>query len=254
MIKVAAAGDIHCGPQDGLRVREQFAQVAQEADMLLLAGDLTNHGTLDEMTCLATELARLRLPIVAVLGNHDVHSGLETDCRRLLEEASVTVLDKESTRLEIRGINVGIAGAKGFGGGFRGACGSTFGEPEMRMFLAPTELYGAFFECALGALESDIRIALMHYAPVSETLGSEPREIFPFLGAYQLGEALDAAGCDLALHGHAHKGSEYGTTSGGVPVRNVAQAVLKRPYALYELAPQQLVRRVSADLSSLANV
>lgn len=246
MVRIATAGDIHCGAHDNGRVREQFKHVHLEADILLLAGDLTNHGNVEEMTCLASQLADIQIPVVTVFGNHDVHSELEVEMRRILESVGVTVLEKETTELVINGTSIGIAGAKGFGGGFRGGCASTFGEREMRMFLKPTFEYAEFFETALRAMDTDVRVALMHFAPIPDTLLGERWEIFPFLGAYQLGDALDAAGCDLALHGHAHRGTEVGQTGRGVQVRNVAQGVLKRPYTVYNLGAEVIERRIPA--------
>lgn len=248
MVRIATAGDIHCGPQDGERVRAQFEGIERHADLLLLAGDLTNHGTPEEMTCLANALAGLSLPIVTVFGNHDVHAGQTAECRRILEAVGIIVLEHESAHFAFGGVSVAVAGAKGFCGGFRGGCASTFGEGEMRQFLAPTIAAGEFFSSTLRSTDTDIRIALMHYAPVPDTLIGERWELFPFLGAYQLGDALDDAGADLALHGHAHRGTEVGQTPGGVPVRNVAQAVLQRPYAVYEVAPRRLERRVPAAM------
>lgn len=254
MVRLATAGDIHCGPHDAGRVAAQFERLPLEADLLLLAGDLTNHGLPEEMACLASALATVSVPVVAVLGNHDVHAGRPDEMRALLRDAGVTVLEHETHTLTVGGVSVGIAGAKGFGGGFRGGCASTFGEPEMRQFLAPTLAAANFFESALRAMDTDLRVALMHYAPIADTLLGERWEIFPFLGAYQLGDALDAAGADLALHGHAHRGTEHGATAGGVPVRNVAQAVLGRDYAVYELAPKRMARRVPASHSMTAEV
>lgn len=246
MVRIATAGDIHCGTHDKGRVEKQFATVHQEADLLLLAGDLTNHGTLEEMSVLAEALAGIPIPVITIFGNHDVHAEREAECRAALESAGVTVLEKETHQLTVNGVTVGIAGAKGFGGGFRGGCASTFGEREMRAFLAPTYAYAEFFEEALRSMDTELRIALMHFSPIPDTLLGERWEIFPFLGAYQLGDALDAAGCDLALHGHAHRGTEMGMTGRGVPVRNVAQAVLKRPYAVYTLGAEVLEKRIPA--------
>ncbi|MDB5097940.1 MAG: metallophosphoesterase [Cyanobacteria bacterium RYN_339] len=244
MVRIATAGDIHCGSHDTTRIREQFAHVHEEADLLLLAGDLTNHGTPEEMRVLANQLRDIPIPVVAVFGNHDVHAEQEAEARRILEDAGVIVLEQEVAHLEIDGVSVGIAGAKGFGGGFRGACASTFGEREMRLFLAPTLEAADFFSSALRSLDTDLCIALMHYAPIPDTLLGERWELFPFLGAQQLGDALDAAGCDLALHGHAHRGTEKGTTPMGVPVRNVAQAVLGAPYRVIPMAPSRRSRRI----------
>ena len=246
MVTIAAAGDVHAGAHDASRVRDLFANVSEEADILLLAGDLTRHGTPDEMRAVASALFTLTIPVVTIFGNHDVHAGQERVCRKMLEDAGAIVLEREVATLTIRGTTIGVAGAKGFGGGFRGACASEFGEPEMRQFLAPTVAYGEFFARSLADLDTDVRIALMHYAPIPETLLGERWEIFPFLGAYQLGEALDAGGADLALHGHAHRGAEFGSTATGVPVRNVAQVVLGRPYGLYEVEPVRRTMRVPA--------
>lgn len=246
MVRIATAGDIHCGAHDTTRIREQFANVHHEADVLLLAGDLTNHGTPEEMRVLAAQLADIPIPVVAIFGNHDVHAECEAEAREILEGAGVIVLEQEVARLDINGVSLGVAGAKGFCGGFRGGCASTFGEREMRMFLAPTIEAADFFESALRALDTDLRIALMHFAPIPDTLLGERWELFPFLGAHQLGTAIDAAGCDLALHGHAHRGTEKGQTGMGIPVRNVAQAVIKEPYRVIALTPKRLSRRIPA--------
>jgi Icc-related predicted phosphoesterase len=247
MVRIAAAGDVHCGTHDNGRVREQFAHVSQEADILLLAGDLTNHGLPEEMACFAKQIADVvTIPVVAILGNHDVHSEKEAEVRAILEAAGITVLEKETAEFTVNGVTVGVAGAKGFGGGFRGGCASTFGEREMRLFLAPTLAASDFFASSLRALDTDIRIALMHYAPIPDTLLGERWELFPFLGAQQLGDALDVSGCDLALHGHAHRGTEKGATPMGVPVRNVAQAVLQAPYRVIALEPSRRTRRIPA--------
>lgn len=252
MVRIATAGDVHCGAHDAGRVREQFAAVHEEADVLLLAGDLTNHGTPDEMHAIADGLRDVvgRIPVYAVFGNHDVHAELEAEARAILEAAGITVLEQEVATLAVNGTSVGIAGAKGFCGGFRGGCASSFGEREMRMFLKPTAEAAAFFAAALRALDTDVRVALMHFAPVPDTLLGERWELFPFLGAYQLGEAIDDAGADLALHGHAHRGTERGQTPGGVPVRNVAQAVLKRAYAVYEVEARSLTRTIPATVAA----
>jgi Icc-related predicted phosphoesterase len=133
----------------------------------------------------------------------------------------------------VGGTRVGVAGIKGFGGGFAGACGSEFGEQEMKAFMVHTREAASALEGALTSLDADVRIALLHYAPIEATLQGERLEIYPFLGSYLLAEAVDRAGADLVVHGHAHNGSERGVTAGGVPVRNVAQPVLRRAYAVY---------------------
>jgi Icc-related predicted phosphoesterase len=214
-------------------LRGQLEHVTQRADLLLLAGDLTQHGHRDEGRLLADELAPLDLPIVAVLGNHDYHQGAEDGIRADLEASGVTVLEGERTVVTIGGRRVGIAGVKGFGGGFAGACGSDFGEPEMKAFIRHTKHTAHQLHEQLAALDCDLRIALLHYAPTKTTLTGEKLEIYPFLGSYLLGEAIDQAACDLAVHGHAHHGVERGVTPGGVPVRNVARTVIKLAYKVY---------------------
>ena len=140
---------------------------------------------------------------------------------------------KSAAVIERNGLRLGVAGAKGFGGGFVGACGSDFGEPEMKAFVRHTKDVAAALEGALAGLHTDIRVALMHYAPVEQTLQGERPEIYPFLGSYLLGEAIDRAGATLVLHGDAHRGIEKGVTPGGIPVRNVALPVIRRPYNVY---------------------
>jgi Icc-related predicted phosphoesterase len=235
VIRVAAAGDLHFGPDAAGTLRPYLDDLAQEADVLLLAGDLTRVGDPAEAAVLIEELSGLRMPIVAVLGNHDYHTDRAAEIAGALFAAGIHVLEGESVALELNGCRLGIAGVKGFGGGFPGATASEFGEPEMRAFVAHSRERAARLETALGELGDgcDRRVALLHYAPIPETLHGEPPGIFPFLGSYYLADAIDRAGADLALHGHAHRGSEWGTTPGGVPVRNVALPVLCRPYALF---------------------
>lgn len=235
MIRIAAVGDIHVGEDTHGRLRPHWLTLDQHADVLLLAGDLTNVGSRKEADALIEEVRDLPVPVVAVLGNHDYHCDNPLGVRHALEAIGVIVLEGETVTLELGRCTVGIAGSKGFGGGFAGACGHKFGEPEMKDFIRVTEEASHRLEANLRSLQTDYRVALLHYAPVKDTLAGERLEIHAFLGAYQLGEALDSAGCDLALHGHAHHGTEKGMTPGGIPVRNVAMPLIKRPYAVYTL-------------------
>ena len=233
MIRVAAVGDVHVGADSAGLLRPHLSQLPERADVFLLAGDLTRHGDPAEAAVLANEVGGLGLPTVAVLGNHDYHADSADMIRRTLEGAGVQVLECEGTVVDVDGTRVGIAGAKGFGGGFAGACGSDFGEPEMKAFVRHTKAVAAGFGEALASLDADVRIALLHYSPVPDTLQGERLEIYPFLGSYLLAEAVDGAGADLVLHGHAHAGVEKGVTPGGVHVRNVAQPVIRHAYNLY---------------------
>lgn len=228
-------GDVHLGTEMRGALRASFANVSAQADLLLLAGDLTQHGSSDEGRLLAEELSEVDVPIVAVLGNHDYHRDAHAGIRSDLESAGVTVLEGESTIVRVGDARVGIAGVKGFGGGFAGACGSEFGEPEMKSFIRHTKDKAHQLGDCLKQMQCDIKIALLHYAPSKDTLMGEKLEIYPFLGSYLLGEAIDEAGCDLAIHGHAHRGTERGITPGGIAVRNVARPVLHAAYQLYSL-------------------
>lgn len=235
LVRIAAVGDVHIGLDMRGELRQSFATLSEHADLLLLAGDLTQHGSRDEGKLLAEEVADLGVPTVAVLGNHDYHQDAQDAIRADLERVGVTVLEGESVVHEIAGRRLGIAGVKGFGGGFAGACGSEFGELEMKAFIRHTKDKARQLLHCLRAMECDVRVALTHYAPTKDTLLGEKLEIYPFLGSHLLGEAIDEGRCALALHGHAHHGSERGITPGGVPVRNVAKPLIRCAYQLYEL-------------------
>jgi Icc-related predicted phosphoesterase len=241
---VAAVGDIHIGCEaDDDFVATFAADVASAhecADVLLLAGDLTRLGTRDEAACLADILTPAQVPIVAVLGNHDLHSDEERAVVAALRRAGATVLEGDATELDLPGGRLGIAGAKGFGGGFVGACGTEFGEPEMKAFIGHTREIADRLCASLRGLDADVRVALTHYSPSEDTLRGERLEIYPFLGSYLLAEAIDEGGADLAIHGHAHRGTERGVTPGGVRVRNVARPLIRRSYQVFEMEPAQL--------------
>ncbi|GAA2570996.1 metallophosphoesterase [Winogradskya consettensis] len=247
MIRIAAVGDVHVDKDVVGRYRPALEQLPGVADALLIAGDLTRHGTVEEARCMAGEFGGLGVPVVVVLGNHDHQSDQQDAVTDVLRDAGLVVLEGEGTVLELNGHTLGIAGAKGFGGGFAGACASKFGEREMKNFVGTTEAIAERLGAALRGLDCDALVALTHYAPVPETLTGEPLEIYPFLGSYLLGQAIDSAPTALALHGHAHHGSERGRTPGGVPVRNVAHPVIKQAYNVYQL----LTDEVDAGLVSI---
>ncbi|WP_367574872.1 metallophosphoesterase [Streptomyces griseoaurantiacus] len=238
MIRVAAVGDIHMGSDSQGLLRPAFETLPECADLLLLAGDLTRHGTPEEMRVVAREVRDLAVPVVAVLGNHDHHDERPEEVTAILREAGVRVLEGESTVVECAGVRVGVAGTKGFGGGFVGRSAGEFGEPLMKEFVRATRRSADSLGAALKDLHGlgcDVRVALTHYSPVADTLAGEPPEIHPFLGSYLLAEAIDTAGADLAVHGHAHLGTEHGMTTGGVRVRNVAQPVIRGAFNVYRL-------------------
>lgn len=238
-IRIAAMGDVHAGEDSKGFLAPRLNGIDARADLLLIAGDLTRCGSPDEARVLASELCGVAVPIVAVLGNHDYHSGREDELTAIMRDAGVTVLDGSAIEMALGESSVGIAGTKGFGGGFPGAMGSDFGEPEMKAFMQASQRAADALEVALSSVsDARLRIALTHYSPVADTLQGERLEIYPFLGSYFLSEAIDSVGAELALHGHAHRGTEHGVTPGGVPVRNVAQPVIGAPFRVYSLQPR----------------
>ena len=233
-ITVAAAGDLHCAPPLRAHVLRAFEGV-RDADLILLAGDLTTHGELEQAEVLVDAVARVDVPVIAVLGNHDYHSGHADEVAALLREAGVTVLCREPAVIEIRGLEIGIVGTKGFVGGFEGAEIPDFGEPLLRAVYAETTAEADAIERGLEAIAGcHRRIVLLHYAPIRETLQGEPEAIWAFLGSGRLAAPIGAHRPDLVLHGHAHRGSPAGTI-GEVPVRNVAIHVTGEDFTRFEL-------------------
>jgi Icc-related predicted phosphoesterase len=236
-VRFAAVGDLHVTKDSAGSLRGFFAQAAESADALLLCGDLTDYGTADEAHVLADELSAVTIPIVAVLGNHDYESGTSEVVCETLKRAGVRVLDGEACEIE----GVGIAGVKGFAGGFgRGSLGA-WGEPAIKLFVQEALHEAMKLESALAKLRTPRRIAILHYSPVAATVAGEPVEIFPFLGSSRLEEPLLRYPVDAVFHGHAHRGTPEGRTINGVPVYNVARPLLLRcrpdqpPFRLYEL-------------------
>jgi Icc-related predicted phosphoesterase len=241
-VRVAAVGDIHLSATNRGRLRPHLEGLGARADLLLVAGDVTCLGTVAEAEVVAEELAAAvaEVPVLAVLGNHDHHADEEVAVAGVLGRAGVRVLEGDAETIEITTadrttVRVGVAGTKGFGGGFVGTAASEFGEAEFKAFARHGRLAGERLREALRSLSADIRLVLLHYAPIAETLEGERVELFPFLGSHFLADAVDEGGADLVVHGHAHAGCETGTTPGGAAVRNVAQPVLGRPLAIYEV-------------------
>lgn len=235
MIRIAAAGDVHFDRKSHNRLAQHFSRLNEKADVFLLAGDLTQTGHPEEMRILAEDLRKCPIPVISVLGNHDYHVDQVDTVTRILKEAGVIVLEGNSTIINIGSSTVGIAGLKGFGGGFVGACGSDFGEPEMKAFMRHSKTNAKILETSIRELKTDYKIVLLHYSPTTQTLVGEKKEIYPFLGSYHLAEAIDHGKADIAFHGHAHGGIEKGETPGGIPVRNVAQPVIRHAFNIYTL-------------------
>lgn len=222
-VRVAAVGDLHYNGDDRELLEVVAREAEEEGDVLALLGDLTTHGTPEQMEAVAEVFGSLSIPVVTVLGNHDLEADRADEVTDVLCESGVTVLD--GTSVEIEG--VGFAGVKGFAGGFgRGALGA-FGEPLIKAFVQEAVDEAMKLENALRTLGTPIKVALLHYAPIAETLAGEPEVIFPFLGSSRLLPPIESIGADVVFHGHAHTGTLEGRTPGGIPVYNVAYPVLQ---------------------------
>jgi uncharacterized protein len=235
-MRIAATADIHFSPQSYDLIREAMQKVRDEADVLILAGDLTNFGKAEEMTSLLNALVRLRIPIVAVLGNHDYESGQEQELMRMMIAEGIKVLDGSSYERD----GVGFAGVKGFFGGYGRGALTSFGEPQVKAFVQAGIDEAVKLERALSQLRAETRIVVTHYAPVVDTVKGEPQEIYPYLGSSRLSEVMDRFGAKLAVHGHAHHGALEGKTTGGIPVYNVAMSLLQKlpgsaPYRIFDV-------------------
>ncbi len=236
-MRIAALADIHYSKTSQGSFQSLFHQIADSAEVLLLGGDLTDYGLAEEARILAKDLAQVQIPVIAVLGNHDFEAGEEREIARILTDVGVHMLDGDSWEYH----DVGFAGVRGFCGGFgRGALGP-WGERIIKDFVHEAVQEALKLESALARLKSDVRIVLMHYAPIRATVEGEPPEIFPWLGSSRLEDPLSRFDVTAVFHGHAHKGRPEGATQTGIPVFNVAHALLvthypdKPPFRLFDV-------------------
>ena len=223
--RIAAVGDFHCGEADVGAYRELFARANEQADVLLLAGDLTQRGKESEFRVVVGELADVKIPVVAVMGNHDYEAGQVSEGTAILRGRGVHVLCGESVQITEQ---VGVAGVKGFMGGFGRGTLTPFGEPEAKTFVSTAMEQVHCLEMAMRRLATPVRVVLLHYAPVLGTVLGEPEFDHPFLGTDRLAEPLDRYQAAVAFHGHVHSGAFRGQTPGGVPVFNVSLPLLRR--------------------------
>src|ERR1700685_3148 len=232
-MRIAASADLHFTPQTYEKLKDQFERVRDDAELLVLAGDLSNYGEPEEMEPLLNVLVRLRLPTIVVLGNHDYESGKEVELARMMIAAGVKVLNGSAYERD----GVGFAGTKGFVGGFGRGALTAFGEREIKDFVRASIDEALKLERAMSQLRTQKRMVVLHYSPIAETVKGEAPEIFPFMGTSRLAEVIDRHGADLVVHGHAHHGKADGKTVGGVPVHNVAIALLQaqQPSAVYRV-------------------
>jgi Icc-related predicted phosphoesterase len=238
VVRVAAVGDLHCGKASQGALQPLFARIAEAADVVVLCGDLTDYGLPEEARVLAREVAGvLKIPVVAVFGNHDYESGHADEVAAILTDAGIRILDGDG--VEIRG--VGFAGVKGFAGGFGDRALQSWGEPILKRFVREAVEEALKLEAALARLRTPRRIAVLHYAPIRATVETEPAEILPFLGSSRLEEPINRYNAALAVHGHSHHGALEGRTTSGVPVYNVSLPMLKAafpeqpPFRLFEI-------------------
>jgi Icc-related predicted phosphoesterase len=237
VVRVAALADLHCTKSSQGAFQPLFARIAEAADVLLVAGDLTDYGLPEEARVLAKELASLRIPMAAVLGNHDLESGKSDEVRSILGDAGLSILDGETCEL----LGIGIAGVKGFGGGFGKRALGPWGETIIKQFVREAVDEALKLEAAMARLRTNALIALLHYSPIEQTVQGEPLEIYPFLGSSRLEEPLTRYPVSMVFHGHAHRGQLEGRTKSGTPVFNVSMPLLSRtasdrpPFRVFEV-------------------
>lgn len=232
-MRIAATADLHFTPERYSVLRDQLDRVRDQADTLIVAGDLTNFGKPEEMEPLLNAFVRLRLPIIVVLGNHDYESGKQAELAQSLSSAGIKVLDGSTYQRE----DVGFAGTKGFVGGFGRGMLTAFGEDEVKTFVRAGIDEAVKLERAMSQLRTAKRVVVLHYSPIAATVQGENPEIYPFLGTSRLAEVVDRHGADLVLHGHAHNGKPDGKTPAGIAVHNVAITLLQAqdPPAVYRI-------------------
>ena len=225
-VRVGLIADLHCTKTSHGAFQTLFSGIVEAADLLLIAGDLTDRGLPEEAHVLARELSSVRIPVVAVLGNHDVESSKEAEVRQILADAGVVVLDGDAVELA----GVGIAGVKGFGGGFGPRALGAWGEAIIKQFVHEAVNEALKLESALARLRTSARVVLLHYSPIQQTVEGEPLEIYPFVGSSRLEDPIDRFSVSLVVHGHAHRGQLEGKTKARVPVYNVSMPLLSRSF------------------------
>jgi Icc-related predicted phosphoesterase len=235
-LRIAATADIHVRVGDEERLRTLVRDAARDADVLVIGGDLTDLGHLEQAEVVLEILGACPIPVVATLGNHDHESGNAAELTRLLEESTIHLLDRSSIVID----SVGFSGVKGFCGGFDQTIANSFGENLFKAWVTEGILEAEALKNELRGLETERRVAVLHYAPIRATVEGEPPEIHAFLGTSRLAHALDEGGATVAFHGHAHRGPFKGKTPCGVPVFNVSVPVLEeegfeRPYHVVEV-------------------
>jgi Icc-related predicted phosphoesterase len=240
-VRVAAVADIHCNRSSYDSIRPLFSRIAENADLLLMCGDLVDYGLPEEAIVLAKEITNLKIPSLAVLGNHEFESGKQDEVKKILSDAGTMVLDGDAREV----LGIGFAGVKGFAGGFGERALGPWGEDMIKRFVHEAVGEALKLESALARLRTEKRIVLLHYSPIRETVIGEPAEIFPYLGSSRLEEPLNRYPVTAVFHGHAHHGAPEGRTKNGSPVYNVAMKLLQSTspdqcaFRILEVEPSQ---------------
>jgi uncharacterized protein len=238
-IRIAAAGDIHTAEEERTRLEGAFAEADRQADLILLAGDLTTYGEPEQARVLADVTAEIETPILAVLGNHDWHADRRDEILEVLEGGNIRLLERDATTVEVGGAAVGVVGTKGFIGGFPDAHLPDFGEPILRRVYAETSAEVEAIDRGLRAVAgADLKLVLLHYSPTTTTLEGERETIWAFLGSDRMARPIAQHRPDAVFHGHGHGGTFSGSID-GVPVFNVGVAVPVRDFWLFEFDPDQ---------------
>jgi Icc-related predicted phosphoesterase len=240
IVRVAAIGDLHYSRTASPgSLQPLFSQISESADILVLCGDLTDYGHPEEARALVREMSStVKIPSVAVLGNHDYESNEQEEIRKIMEDSGVVILDGDTTEI----LGIGFAGIKGFAGGFGRRALGPWGETIIKQFVHEAVNEALKLETALARLRNDRIIAVLHYAPVQDTVEGEPLEIYPFLGCSRLEEPLTRYPVTAVFHGHAHHGQPEGQTRTGAPVYNVSMTLMR------ELFPTRPFRVIEVDL------
>lgn len=244
-VRIAAMADLHYKKEGTEPLRTVLAELSTTADVLLLCGDITDYGLPEEAHAAVAEFRAAPIPIVAVLGNHDFHSGREMEVVDVLEKGGVKILDGDA--VEIAG--VGFAGTKGFGGGFGAGTLEPWGEMMIKMFVQEAIDESLKLESALARLRTPHRVVLLHYSPIAATVQGEPEQIYPFLGSSRLEDPINRHGCDAVVHGHAHHGAHEGQTQTGIPVYNVSLSLMRRSFP--DASPYRIIEIPLDDESSV---
>src|ERR671912_2423866 len=234
LMRVAAMGDLHVREDNGVSYRDLFGEISREAEVLVLAGDLTDLGKPKEAELLAQDLKACSIPVVGVLGNHDYECGAAEEVAHILRDAGMKLLDGQSVEID----GVGFVGVKGFAGGFGRRMLGSFGEPAIKQFVGEAMNETLRLENAMRQVRAKRSLVILHYAPIPDTIESEPLEIYPFLGSSRLAETIDRFQVSAIVHGHAHRGKFEGKTPGGQTVYNVARTIEKpggKPYGILEI-------------------